>query len=180
MRLNEEQPEKPSPAAIRGVLLETVEKLATDSTEAEQLLLQCAGYYHNHRLIHRYAGELGLELTRGTANASLQVYYDIQRHGGDWGYISRGWEEPGFRLGQVLKVPNDRLPELRRCSEGIIRALAARGIAITIEPDQATNTHDLQLTTNISDAGFNPEALLHSLQIMFDSVQQIRRTVPCE
>ena len=39
MRWNEEQPEQPTPAALRGVLLGAVEKLAANPAEAEQLLL---------------------------------------------------------------------------------------------------------------------------------------------
>jgi hypothetical protein len=153
--------------------------MAANPAEAEQMLQQCAGYYHNQRLIQRCANELGLELAGGTANATLQVYYDIQRNGGDWGYISRGWDEPGFRIGQALDVPNDKLPEFRRHSERIIRNLAARGIVITIESMPEPAQAQLHLTLNLPDAGFNQNMLLESLANLFEATQQIKETIPC-
>ena len=180
MRLNEEQAERPTPAVMRSALLGTVEKMAANPAEAEQMLQQCVDYYHNQRLIQRCANELGLELARGTANATLQVYYDIQRNGGDWGYISRGWDEPGFRVGQALDVPNDKLPEFRSHSERIIQALAARGIVITIESKHEAALTQLHLTLNLPDAGFNPNTLIDSLTNLFEATQQIKETIPCD
>ena len=180
MRMNEDQPGRPTPAAIRGALLDAAQKMAANPAEAEQLLQQCAGYYHNNRLIQRCADELGLELTNGAANAALQVYYDIQRNGGDWGYLSRGWEEPGFRVGQVLDVPNDKLPEFRQHAERIIRDLAARGIAITIEAEPEGAPSQLHLTVNLPAAGFNPNMLLDSLTNLFEATRTIRKAIPCD
>ena len=180
MRWNEEQAERPTRATMRGALLSTVEKMAANPAEAEQMMQQCAGYYHNHRLLWHCAEKLGLELTRGTASAELQVYYDIQRNGGDWGYISRGWDEPGFRIGQVLDIHSDKLPEFRQHSERIIRNLATRGIAITIEPEQGATPFQIHLTLNLPDAGFNPNMLLDLLTNLFEVTQQIKKTIPCD
>jgi hypothetical protein len=180
MRWKEQQPERPPPAVIRGTLLGSVEKMAANPAEAEQLLLQCAGYYHNQRMIQRFAKELDLELVQGNANAELQVYYDIQRNGGDWGYISRGWDEPGFRVGQVLDVPNNKLPDFLRYSESIIRDLAARGIVITIESKHEAALTHLHLTLNLPDAGLDPNVLLELLTNLFEVTRQIKKTIPCD
>jgi len=179
MRMNEEQPERLPPDEIREVMLETVKLLGIGTDEAEQLLLQCVRYFHNHRLVHHYAKELGLELGHGIANAALQVYYDIHRHGGDWGYISRGWDEPGFRIGQVLTVPNIHLSEFRRRSEHLIRNSATRGITITIESEQHTARFELHLTLNILDGGFNPGTLMDSLENLFAFTQHLGKIIPC-
>ncbi len=179
MRWNEEKTEGTDLAAARGILLSMTETVAPTPKNAEQLLGQCAGHYRHKRWIMHLAAELELDLSNELYNNALQIYFDIKHAGLDWGYISRGWDEPGFRIGQLIEIPAQHEMDFRRKSNTIVRNVATRGIALSIDPDVNRQTIALHLTINIFDEGFNPPVLRESLKNLAEATQQIRGVLPC-
>lgn len=45
-------------------------------------------------------------------NDELELYYDITRNGEDVAFISKGWNDPGFRIAEMVQVPAERVAQL--------------------------------------------------------------------
>ena len=179
MRSNRMLPAAASPAEIRSRLLDTAEKLTARREDADQILLQCADYFHNRHLLQCYVQEVGLTLVNGHTDDELQIYYEIQWNGDTIGFISKGWEESFYRLGQILRVSEDKLPELKQHSKEISAFLAMNGIAITSDRDEKTAAHYMHLTINIPNAGFNKDTLSQAVETMTACVYKIKGIIPC-
>ena len=181
MRVNRLEDDEEQPAGDAHLLLL---KAATEWTgseaDAEKLLQQCADYFHNKRLLQRHIKRRGLKLANEFTSAQLQLYFEITFEGETLAFISRGWDESGFRLGQVLCIAKKHAPELRQQTKEISKLLATNGIAITGDEDAATGDHHLNLTINIPDAGFNAKTLSDALIVLSACIARIKGTLPCD
>jgi hypothetical protein len=178
-RFNEEERGQP-PDDVHCVLLKTAMQLTTNGSEAETVLQQCADYFRNKRLLQTHAASCGLNLVNESISECMQIYFEVQAEGAIKGFISCGWDEPGFRVGQVVMVPIEHMPELQLHAQEIMQLLARNGIAITTDPDDEQAVHYLNLTINIPDAGFNAATLSQAVWTMNACVEQIKKTIPCK
>lgn len=64
--------------------------------KALEALSQCQAYIINRLLVESTAKECGLKLSGFLANDVLELYYDLKQGRHDVGYISKGWDDPGF------------------------------------------------------------------------------------
>ena len=169
-----------SPAEIRAKLLNVAEKLTARRDDADQILLQCADYFRNRYLLQSYAQEVGLILVNSYTNDEMQIYYELQWNGDTVGFISKGWAEPYYRLGQILCVAEDKLPIITRHSKDISILLATNGISFTSDRDEKKAMRYMNLTTNIPEAGFNKDTLAQAVTTMTACVYKIRGMIPCD
>ena len=63
----------------------------------------------NKKLVERTLDECGLRPDRFITNEELELYYDIAQFHRGMGYIAKGWDDPGFRVGDVVLVPSGKL-----------------------------------------------------------------------
>jgi hypothetical protein len=178
-RFSEEEKCLP-PDDARSILLKTITQLTANSAEAETLLQQSADYFRHKRLLQTHAASCGLNLVNEFISECMQIYFEVQAEGAIKGFISRGWDEPGFRVGQVVMVTIEHVPELQLHAQEIMQLLARNGIAITTDPDDEQTVHYLNLTINIPDAGFNAATLSQAVWTMDACVEQIKKTIPCK
>jgi len=75
--------------------------------KALEALSQCQAHITNRILVERTAKECGLRLSRFLTNKDLELYYDLKQGRHDVGYISKGWNDPGFRVGDLFYIPNN-------------------------------------------------------------------------
>jgi len=179
--MNRLEEDEGQPSNETHVLLVRAATEWTDSEDnAEKLLRQCADYFRNKRLLRRYIRERGLTLANEDTTEKLQIYFEITFEKETLAFISRGWDESGFRLGQVLNISKSHELELRKHPKEISHFLASNGVAITADEDEAKGLHYLNLTINIPDAGFNRETLLDALTVLTACVTRIKGIIPCE
>lgn len=69
----------------------------------------------NTRLIEEIAKACKLKLSGFLVNDALELYYDLKRGREEMGYISKGWEDPGFRLGDLITVPRCKVARFKKC-----------------------------------------------------------------
>lgn len=43
----------------------------------------------------------------------LELYYDLKQGRHAVGYIAKGWEEPGFRVGEIVEVPKWKIADMK-------------------------------------------------------------------
>jgi hypothetical protein len=167
-------------ATNRTFLREQILSLLSDSTtsvgEDLESLSHCTAHIRNRMIVEGIARDCGLTLARFLTNDALELYYDIKRGRHDMGYISKGWEDPGFRIGDLVEVGWWDRDILKANSHHIMRFCATNGIAMTIQ--EAPTTLTIQLDGVIYSEGFNRNTFLKTLDSLNACVEKIHTLVP--
>jgi hypothetical protein len=138
--------------------------------KAFKALSQCAEYIHNRTIVEAIAKECGLKLSRFITNNDLELYYDIKRGRHDMGYISKGWEDPGFRIGDVLIVPKRKIGSLKAGIYELLKFCATNGIALSIE--EGRETVEIQMDAVIYSEGFNKHTFMDTLETLNECIEK--------
>jgi len=157
---------------IFGLLRESTTSIAEDV----EALSHCLAHIRNRAIIGNIARECGLTLTGFLTSSTLELYYDIKRGRHDLGYIAKGWEDPGFRIGDLVEIGWWDADLVKANTAPIMRVCATNGIAITIQ--ERPLTIELQLDGVIYSDGFNRETFLHTLDSLNACVGTIESLIP--
>jgi hypothetical protein len=167
-------------ATNRTFLREQIFALLSDSTtsvgEDLEALSQCEAHIRNRTIIGGIARECGLILAGFLTNGTLELYYDIKRGRHDLGYISKGWEDPGFRIGDLVEIDQWEADILKANTPHIIRFCATNGIAMTVQ--ESPTTVALHLDGVIYSEGFNRDTFLKTLDTLNACAEEIHTLIP--
>jgi len=128
----------------------------------------------NKKLACHTLSKCGLRGHGFVTNEHLELYYDIETlENRDVGYISKGWEDPGFRVGNVVKVPTGQIEARKASLPMLMNHCATRGVAMTGER-LAGGTFEFHLDSVIYTDGFNPKVLAQVLECLTDCTEKVR------
>jgi hypothetical protein len=161
---------------LRDSIFALLRETAMTADEELAALSQCAAHIRNRRIIGDIAPDCGLTLTGFLSNDALEFYYNIQRGRHDLGYISKGWEDPGFRIGDLVRIGWWDKDVVTANTAQIMRVCATNGIAITIQ--ERPLAIELQLDGVIYSDRFDRETFLQTLDSLNACVGRIESLVP--
>jgi hypothetical protein len=161
---------------LRDHILAILNGSTTTVTEDLDALAQCVAHIRNRTIIGDIARECGLTLAGFLTNDALEVYYDIRRGRHDMGYFSKGWEDPGFRIGDLVEIDPWEADIPKANTPHIIRFCATNGIAMTVQETPTTIT--IQLDGVIYSEGFNRDTFLQTLDSLNACVEKIHALIP--
>jgi hypothetical protein len=156
---------------LRDQIYALLRESPTSVEEDLAALLQCGAQIRNRGMIERIARECGLTLGGFITNDALELYCDIKRGRHDLGYISKGWEDPGFRIGDLVNIGWWDGDVLKATSHQIMRFCATNGITMTIQENPITVT--LQLDGVIYCEGLNRDTFHQTLDSLNACVEKI-------
>jgi hypothetical protein len=159
---------------LRNQIFEVLRNSRTSAEEDLAALLQCAAHIRNRIIVEQTARECGLKLSGFRANDDLELYYDLKQGRHDVGYISKGWDDPGFRVGDLVEVPNANIPALKTHAYALLKFCATRGIVVTIE--EKSEAVEIQMDSVIYSDGFNRkvfEQVLHYLNVCVEKAEEL-------
>jgi hypothetical protein len=165
-------PSEQSLDPLRNQLLEVLKNSGMSEKENRTVLLQCAAQIKNKSIVKQTAKELGLTLSRFISNEDLELYHDLKRGKRDAGYISKGWEDPGFRIGDLIDVPANHLTPDNL--NDLMKFCSTRGVAFSLE--EKDGSLSLHMDSVIYSAGFNKKVLkqvLHYLHVCAEKVSSL-------
>jgi hypothetical protein len=141
-------------------------------SQAAKVLAQCHRHIQNRAMVEGMAKESGLQLDGFRTNEDLELYYDIAKDGHDVGFISKGWDDPGFRVGELLVLPADTLDAFRARATQIMDFCSTNGVVCTgrLTPVGL----ELSLLDNIYSEGFNIATFLQTLEAVHDCAAKVR------
>jgi hypothetical protein len=141
-----------------------------------EALSQCVAQIRNRTIVEGIARECGLTLVGFLTDGALELYYAIKsrRHG--LGYISKGWEDPGFRIGDLVEIGWWDRDVLKANSHHLMRFCATNGIAMTVQETSTTIT--IQLDGVIYSEGFNRDTFEKTLDSLNACVEKIHTLIP--
>jgi len=156
--------------SIRDRIFALLKKKRAPFEDALKALSQCEAHIRNRMMVENIARECGLKLSRFLANDQLELYYDLKRGRHDMGYISKGWEDPGFRIGDLIRMDKWKEESFKANAYEILRFCATNGIVMTVEEDKDTIT--LQMEGVIYSEGFNKDTFLKTLETLNECVEK--------
>jgi hypothetical protein len=157
---------------IRSLLHEN----PTSVEEDLEALSQCEAQIRNRCIVEHIAQKCGLALAGFRTNDALEMYYDIKQGRHDLGFISKGWEDPGFRIGDLVEVGWWDRDIVQANSHHIMRFCATNGIGLEIQ--EAPITISLQLDGVLYSEGFNRNTFLKTIESLNVCVEKIHTLIP--
>lgn len=128
--------------------------------------------YKDKQLVEQTAEEIGLKVGGFQTNDELEIYYVISNDKKDICYISKGWGDPGFRVGEYIEIDKG-IPCFKEKFYGIYKACA--GNLISVDVSEATpNKVLLCFQIGLYQKGFNEEVLTEAIDSLEDTLQKIR------
>jgi hypothetical protein len=88
--------------SLRDQIFALLNKKKASFEDALKALSQSEAHIRNRMMVEKISKECGLKLSGFLANDELELYNDLKRGRHDMGYISKGWEDPGFRIGDLI------------------------------------------------------------------------------
>lgn len=96
-------------------------------------------------------------------NRDLELYLDIQDEFVEVAFLAKGWGDPGFRLGQIVRLPPDIAAD-NESVERLRRFCTLNGVVVTVGPKP--DGIEVVLEYLIYSAGFNAESLSAALDTL--------------
>lgn len=149
---------------LRDRILNLLQQSSTSVSEDVKALLQCVSHIRDRILVEKTADECGMKLTRFKTDDHLELYYDIKQGRHDLGYISKGWNDPGFRVGEIIVLAKANIPSLKANAFAMLKFCAEQGVSMTIEEN--ANEVDLQMESLIYLYGFNAKVFAQVLDCL--------------
>jgi hypothetical protein len=164
--------DSPNVHDVRMRLFSVLQESNLSMIQAAMVLAQCHRYIQERAAIERIARESGLQLDGFLADEDLELYYDIAKDGHDVGFISKGWDDPGFRIGELLILPAENSETFRKYAPEIMDFCSSNGVVCTgrITPDGL----ELSLLDNIYSEGFNTATFLQTLESVHYCTAKVR------
>ena len=156
--------------SLRDQIFALLNKKKASFEDALKALSQCEAHIQNRVMVEKIAKECGLKLSRFLANEELELYYDLKRGRHDMGYISKGWEDPGFRIGDLIEIEKSKEELFKGNAYEILRFCATNGIVLTVEETKDTIT--LQMEGVIYSEGFNKDTFLKTLETLNECIEK--------
>ena len=157
---------------IRSELHAVMKQHGVSLEKAAELFAQCATMLGTCSELLGVAEAAGLKLGDFKTDEHLELYFNIYRGRETLGFISKGWNDPGFRLGDTLLLPASKLPLLQATSHKISKLCATNGLVVTAHEHR--NPVELHLESVIYKEGFNQKVFLQALETLTECAGKVR------
>lgn len=163
-------------AGLRNQVFALLNRKKTPSEAAITVLSQCQAHIKNRIMIEQLAKECGLTVSGLVCNEHLELYYGVRRGSRIAGYVSKGWNDPGFRIGDLVTVPKWRRTDMKEHLYNLLTFSATRGVAVSIEEEK--NAIELHLDSVIYTESVNKEIFARMFQNLQDCVERAHDLIP--
>jgi len=150
--------------SLRSKIFELINDADAPVAEVVRALAQCQAHIQNRMIVEQTLKECRLRPTGFNANEHLELYYDIAQGKREVGYISKGWDDPGFRVGDVIEVSKLKIATLKEHAYALLKYCATRGIVMTVEEND--NSVKIQMDSVIYSDGFNKKVFAQVLHYL--------------
>ena len=159
---------------LRAQIFALFNKKKTSPELALNILTQCQSHIRNRIMIEGLGKECGVRLSGFLTNEHLELYYNLKQGRHDGGYISKGWDDPGFRVGEIIDVPKWNNADMKEHLYVLLTYCATQGVAVTIEEKESLI--ELHLDSVIYSEGLSRrvfEQALHHLQECVEKAHEL-------
>ena len=128
---------------------------------------------NNIQKVKKIAEKAGFELRDFRTDRALELFFNIYQGKKTFCYISKGWEDPGFRIGEnIVLNKNNRF--FKEIFYDVFRICSRNLISLGILKERNPNSLILSLETAIYKEGFNQISFKETVINLKESLEQIR------
>lgn len=109
-------------------------------------------------------------------NESLAIYCNIAKGGREVAFLSKGWDDPGYRLAQMLSIPRPQVARFHGRYDALQRLLLTNGITCNVNP--TSDGLQVVLEYLLYSAGFNGKALSQALTTLIECSEAAAHSEP--
>jgi len=147
-----------------------VQKLTDE--ESIKLLGSVFDQRRNIRLVSENAQKVDFKLERFISNDRLELYFDIFKKDKSVGYISKGWSDPGFRVGEFFEMPKDDSAFKEKFFK-VFQACSKNLISVGVS-EKVPGVAGISLEIGIYKDGFNEKVLKEAVDTLEETVDRIK------
>jgi len=156
--------------SLRDQILNLIKTQSNSHDKIIKVLNECRNYYIDQAILEKTAKESGFQLSNFQSNQNLEMIFDISKGRYDIGYISKGWNDPGFRVGNLLIIPNAQMHALQNCIMKIMNICAVRGFSATITNQK--EFVELHIDSVVYSEGFNQKVFVQVVDNLNECVEK--------
>lgn len=161
---------------LRDQIMDLVNEEPASINDILKTLKQCSSHIQDTIQVSEIIRQNGLSYNRFIANDNLELYYDLVRPedntAKDLGYIAKGWDDPGFRIGDLIYFEDLEESEFRDYIDAIYPDCINNGILMNVKEEG--NGFIMQLEGLIYSEGFNKDTFSQTLQALNESVELVQ------
>lgn len=148
--------------ALASQLLRKIENADRPRGVVLKALDYCRNQLENRTTVETAVAVSGCSTNGFLWNSDLELYYDIVKDGAEVAFISKGWNDPGFRVGELIVVPDDTWDDMDDRLARSQRFCATNGIAMSsLRTDDSG--HEVTFEYVICSAGFDGRTFAQAL-----------------
>ena len=164
------------PMNLQGQTLASVILSAIDDVEAPRgialrALAYCRNHFENRTVVETALLVSGCRTTGFLCNEDLELYYDITKDDEEVAFISKGWDDPGFRLGELFTVSADKTDRL----EDVKKFCDTNGIAMSFQKNEELD-YEVVLEQVIYSTGFDGRTFAQALSTLIECSDRLKRS----
>jgi hypothetical protein len=161
---------------LRKQIFALLNKKKASADTALKALTQCQSHVRNRIMIEGVGKECGVTLSGFRTGEHLELYYDLKQGRHDVGCIAKGWDDPGFRIGDIVKVPKWKIADMKEHVYALLQFCATRGVIVTIE--EKGTFIEIQLDSVIYLEGMNKRVFEQVLHYLQECVEKAHELIP--
>ena len=131
--------------------------------EAEAAVARCVSFLRDKKLLEAIAREIGISLSGFRTTDVMEMYYDVGWKGMDFCSISKGWKDPGFRIGEVITLGADQIERFQQNAVNVLNTCATHGVGCGVQIAEG-NKLQLDLSVCLYQEGLSATALKNAFE----------------
>ncbi len=149
--------------ALAAEILRAIDKAKPPRGVALSSLDFCRNQIENRTVVETAVLVAGCSTTGFFWNEDLELYYDIAKDSEEVAFISKGWDDPGFRLGELVTVSGNKIDRL----EDIKKFCNTNGIVISFQENEESD-YEVVLEQVIYSTGFDGRTFAQALSTLIE------------
>lgn len=152
-----------------------IEKQKLTDKETFKMLEAVLNQRRDIYLVRENANKAGLELTRFINNDALELYFDILKKDRGVGYISKGWDDPGFRVGEYFEM-DKKDPAFKEKFYKVHQLCSGNLISVSVS-EKTPGKVGVSLEIGIYGDGFTEKVLKSVVETMESTMCKIKSVI---
>lgn len=157
--------------ALASEILRAIDAVRPPRGIVLSALTYCQNQIENRTKVETAILVSGCSTTDFLCNEDLELYYDIAKDGEEVAFISKGWDDPGFRLGELVTVSAD---EICRFDE-IKRFCDLNGVVMSFQENDDSD-YEVILEQVIYSTGFDGRTFAQALSTLIECSDKLKRS----
>jgi hypothetical protein len=157
--------------ALASVILRAIGETDPPRGVALSALSYCRNQFENRTAVETAILVSGCTATGFLWNEDLELYYDIAKDGEEVAFISKGWDDPGFRLGELVTVSGDKIHRL----EDVKKFCATNGIVMSFQENEMSD-YEVVLEQVIYSTGFDGRTFAQALSTLIECSDKLKHS----